>query len=1617
MMKEDKNCFVGRGFYSVVLLFFFSFVFVYLLPLGSATTLTACQTLSSSGYYDLSQSITANATCFTVTADNVEIDCKGYRISYGINGANTGIGVDATDGSNTHTNLTVRNCIITKPMLNGTTGYGIRLTRFSSSFIVNNTIKTNGSSSNYGMLLTTNSQSNLVENNSINSFGVTTTNIGLYLLSGTSGNIVRGNVIMTNGSASDYGIMISTASDNNVVVNNTVFTASNATTGNTDNWGVYVVTADSNNITDNNINTNGIARSWGFYLVTNADSNRITSNNITTTGAGATNYGIYLATGASNVIANNTIMTNGTTGNYGIYLATTSDNNAILNNTVFSKGTTTNNWGVYITQSSTNNITDNVIVTNGTTGNYGIYLLTNANSNIIQSNNITAGGTTTNYGMFLSTASYNKIYANNITASGITKTGTTNNWGVYLVTNSITNDIANNSIWTHGGATNIGLYFLTDSNNNNATGNNITTNGGSTTNYGALVSASTSNMINFNTIWANGSTTNYGVYLFSSAQHNVVADNNITTNGTTSHALYFAVSGTSYPNFNNLSRNIVGWLNPTSVDFSLGSASINNTFLINQQVRNYSLTAVGGLVYVRNESFGEIRFLKPLNGSGINFSDYIKISNNFVLINASAQKDFNKSAQITLYNFSTTLTKLSIYRDGVLCPAAVCQNLTWMQNGNITFNVTGWSNYSIFSTDPLPPLVTLNLPNNVFNTSQQNLTFNFTATDETSLNVSCDLFVNSTLSVTNGTVLNNTLTNIQTTNLGQGNHSWYIRCFDSGNNTNTTAVRLFNVDISPASMSSITYWPTSRDIVDPGSTLFFNATLTDNLAGISSAFLQYYNGSAWLNRTMSLAGSNVYQGNLTLEPTEVNYTFNVWTNDSVGNANLSTNSTFSSLWDCTWFVNSDIGQTAGWDQNKLIGNITINNTGDAPFSNGNCSLSFRVSHNLDVGRIYFNNWALNQIYTYYDVSSLSANTSTTFPVNATFKNTVSQESVIITTSDVLSRSSNSSGNTTATLVSNQNGPYLYNLISTAPSSAYLSPINISLEGYIRNLMGSSTINVSNTAFNVSFYWVLPSILTNVSGNITANYSNITDNSLNYNDLNVTFESLASLSPGATTVYLYAYGYNSSGSMIVDANGRSLLNESVNITLSCYNNSDGVYVTACGASDGDYVASSASTASSSSGGGGGGGGERTTTRQGESSANFELVTGNIESFEFKIDNSFDGEMKDIKISVSGINSRYIDITPSSIESIAPKSSYTAKIRINAPAYFREGKYELSFSITAVLFEKNKTENYNERRKVTLYVLELSREKAEKMFKDAETWLKEMSDLGLEIKDISLLFESLKKYYEKITFSEVGKNYDLIKEIYTAATESYKIINELTEGIKESERNGISVSGTKRLLYVAEVAFKRGDYVLALERLKEAKLTYALETKGEFNLLFAVKNNPLESLGILFAAAILSTGSTLVIKSRIYKRKLKMLGEEEKLLLELMRVVQRECFEKNKLSMEEYQQAMMQYEEKLGKAIEDRIRIESKLLHVFKLKGKKNALGEEKKRLIEMVMKVQDSYLRQGKMETRIYENMMKTYSSRLAEVEEEVTFLDAKEQLAENSKLSRIFRFWRKKSNG
>jgi hypothetical protein len=111
------------------------------------------------------------------------------------------------------------------------------------------------------------------------------------------------------------------------------------------------------------------------------------------------------------------------------------------------------------------------------------------------------------------------------------------------------------------------------------------------------------------------------------------------------------------------------------------------------------------------------------------------------------------------------------------------------------------------------------------------------------------------------------------------------------------------------------------------------------------------------------------------------------------------------------------------------------------------------------------------------------------------------------------------------------------------------------------------------------------------------------------------------------------------------------------------------------------------------------------------------------------------------------------------------------------------------------------------------------------------------------------------------------------------------------------------------------------------------------------------------------------------------------------------------------MEEYNDAMIQYEKRLGTVIQEKIKTETQIANINKLSGKKKALTQEKDRLTVLVRQTQDDYMNKGKLDTRIYENMLRTYAGRLNKIQEELAYMSADEELR------KIGGFWGKLMRG
>ena len=590
------------------------------------TVVTECGTLSTPNeLYVLNGPISSTATCLTVGANNITIDCRGHQISYAT--SITGYGVSSAGFNFT----TVKNCKIVSPTRGW--AYGIYYYQSNNGTIFNNTITTLGGYS-YGIYLYTNSKYNNLSGNTI-----TASATGIYLNLGANSNNINNNTI----TSLDSGIYLS-SSANNILTNNNATSeqtisymlqgassshynnsidTSNFAEGkrvnytyNADNL-VYdnvdftkfgqVLFAWSRNITVTNSNFSGDSLSlshttsstisnnrintgtaYGIFLFSYSDNNNVKSNNITT--SGGYGHGIYVYFGSkNNNINNNTIKISAVTAK-GIYLRTSADFNNVTNNLITAISPSGSD-GILLTSGSDNNVKNNTILISSTYGD-GISLSSGANRNGIYNNTILTLSVES-CGILIDSSSDNTILGNNVTSTQtnsyiISGTESAHYDNILDTTNLVggkplnyTYDVEN-LLFDHADFTNFGQVIFGWSRNITITNSNFS--GESLSLSYTSASTLSNNILN--------ASTGHGIYLSSSSNYNRIINNSITTSGNWSRGIYL----TSNSNYNRIINNSITTSNWYGHGIQLSSISNNNatTNTITVSANNAQGIAVSG---------------------------------------------------------------------------------------------------------------------------------------------------------------------------------------------------------------------------------------------------------------------------------------------------------------------------------------------------------------------------------------------------------------------------------------------------------------------------------------------------------------------------------------------------------------------------------------------------------------------------------------------------------------------------------------------------------------------------------------------------------------------------------------------------------------------------------------------------------------------------------------------------------------------------------------------------------------------------------------------------------------------------------------------------------------
>jgi len=131
-------------------------------------------------------------------------------------------------------------------------------------------------------------------------------------------------------------------------------------------------------------------------------------------------------------------------------------------------------------------------------------------------------------------------------------------------------------------------------------------------------------------------------------------------------------------------------------------------------------TITNSYLTFRDLSLGNnVTFTSLVTGGTDTITSAIQIGNNSAYVNSTKEPSLNKSANITFNLAGWNIVNPRVLKDGVLCPAPLCNILSWDYGSKIIkFNVTSWSNYTI-DDNHTAPVLTLTSPINTTYLSTQ----------------------------------------------------------------------------------------------------------------------------------------------------------------------------------------------------------------------------------------------------------------------------------------------------------------------------------------------------------------------------------------------------------------------------------------------------------------------------------------------------------------------------------------------------------------------------------------------------------------------------------------------------------------------------------------------------------------------------------------------------------------------------------------------------------------------------------------------------------------------------------------------------------------------------------
>jgi hypothetical protein len=1031
----------------------------------------------------------------------------------------------------------------------------------------------------------------------------------------------------------------------------------------------------------------------------------------------------------------------------------------------------------------------------------------------------------------------------------------------------------------------------------------------------------------------------------------------ITVNEALTNAWY-TINDTTNVSMSNTSLTVY-----THTNTSIEDGNWNMTFWANDSYGNQIESSIIAFIIdttVADTSAPEITVWSPVNNS------YLTLAN--VLLNITTNENLswanysdNGGAQSALGNIThDSWNKTVVLAEG---------------EHNISFYVNDSATGDNFANTTVTFYVDLN-----------NATIDsFSCTDNVndSLNITCNANVNDSVGLdyaiighnTTGTFQNSSQISLSGTsdtatyvidnaNTAPGNFTTELYVYDLSGQLNYTSIEVNVSDDTLPTIGNISYVPNTTLELDPNVQINVSADITEDYL-ISTVVLMYQNTTDTDWTVVSMMNTSTSRYNASFTPENGTYTFAINATDLQGNQQLSDNTTIIVQNDTNTTITTTIQTIESYTiaqaaSNNSLGDFLLNNTGDTDLNiTVNLSASNSVLTRLSV------NYTTQQNETYTVSSgnfvniSVEANT-TDLPIGLYPYNV----SVTYNPTIVYERYLN---------IQSANGPYLEVSITEYSATAD--------ESDEINLTATVTNQGTADATGVFIIWTLPDDWTINSGSASRDIGNLP------------------LGVSATNTLTTTVG--STGTVTITANANST--EAVTA-------SDSKSVTV-----GTPTTITQTIASESSSSGGGGGGS-SATEYTETETIIEVVRGTKETIPITITNTYPNSIiNDVTITIDGFISQYVTISPDILSGILPGENKTFNLIINAPTYLDQDEYVLKSKITGSIVYGNLTKTLTDKRTFTLLIQEMSNTEVSELIEQAKQDIADMKQANFTTTKTEKLLASAEACLEAKDNTCARDLANQIHETRLTAFSTYEIMQEIENAITKSEARKLDVPETKNMYNLALAAFNREDYDTALQRIKDAQLTLALETKGRINIIWLITTY----WWALILGGIASYFLGLIIYKKfmaaIIAQRLKNLDKEEKTIQQLIKDTQKELYVKKTLSSSEYKTRILGYNTRILKIKSLRAKLRHRRVAILKKEEQIKDIEKERAEVIGMIKHAQTKYFTLGKISRERYNEEIEKEKERLAEIEDEKATLEtelAKEQQIKTEK--KRFSFFERK---